>query len=241
MLAPRSERVETAGVSYRGEVVPYHPSGQAATPEEELYRASAQVLQKSNLIAGIARSEAALRKRGPHQPEFYFDLAEAYLAAGDRASAMVQYEAAIQRDAKFAQAVRGLGSALFRQNDLARAIPLLEQARSLDPRDAPTLQELARAYQQQGRITDALTALRSAAALEPTDAGICESLGNLLVASGDSSAGEPAFREAILHQPDLATAHYAYAATLASRGYFRPGSPTNGEGGGPCAHPAAAP
>jgi len=220
LRAPQPERQETAGVSYRGEVVPYYPSGPAATPEEELYRASAQVLQKSNPAKGIQSLEAALQRHQPKRPEFYFDLAEAYLAAGDRARAMANYEAAIHRDAKFAPAIRGLGAALFRQNDLARAIPLLEQARSLEPRDAPTLQELARAYQQQGRVTDAVAALRSAVALEPTDATIHESLGNLLIGSGDVPAAEAAFREAILHQPDLATAHYAYAATLASRGLF---------------------
>jgi len=224
-LAPRAERQETAGVSYRGEVVPYYPAatGPAAigtTPEEELFAASAQVLQKSNLAAGIPRLEAAIRKHRPNGPEFYFDLAEAYLASGNRVSAMANYEATLDRDARFAPAVRGLGAALLQQNDLARAVPLLEQARSLDPRDAPTLQALARGYQQQGRVTDSLATLREASALEPTDAGIHEALGNALMASGDAASAERAFQEAIRHQPDLATAQYGYAATLASRGLF---------------------
>ena len=221
LLAPRAERLETAGVSYRGEVVSYYPSALTGSPESELYRASAQVLQKSNLTAGIPQLEAALRKHQPKGPEFYFDLAEAYLASDNRAKAMETYEEATRRDAKFAPAIRGLGAALLQQNDLGRAIPLLEQARSLDPRDAPTLQALARAYQQQGRNSDALTTLRAAVELEPTDAGIHETLGNALMAAGDATAAETAYREAIRYQPDLATAQYGYGATLAARGDFK--------------------
>ena len=216
LLAPRAERLETAGVSYRGPVVAYYP----ATGMDELTLASAQVLQKSNLAAGIQRLEAALGKYKPEGPEFYFDLAEAQLSAGHRGAAMEQYEVALRRDPRFAPAVRGLGGALLAQNELARAVPLLEQARSLDPRDTPTLLALARAYQQQGRLTDSIATLRAAAAIEPADANIQELLGNALMASGEAEQAETAFRTAILHQPDLATAHYGYAATLAARGDF---------------------
>lgn len=225
LLASRAERLETAGVSYRGEVVPYYPEGEAGSAEEELYRAVAQVLQKSNLEAGIARLEAALRKHAPKGPEFYFDLAEAYLAAGQRAEAMTWYEAALKQDAAFAPAMRGWGGALLQQNDLGRAVPLLEKARGLDGRDAPTLQALGRAYQQQGRMQDAVAALRAAVAVDPVDAGIRELLGNALMASGDAAGAEAEFRAAILHQPDLATAHYGYAATLAARGAFEQAEP----------------
>ncbi len=219
-LAPRAERQETPGVSYRGEVVPYYPSGAAASPDEELYRATAQVLQKTNLTAGIAKLEAALRQHQPSRPEFYFDLAEAHLAAGSRGAAMENYQAAIDRDPKFAPAIRGLGAALLRQNELATTTQLLEQARSPDPPDAPTLQELARAYRQQGHTTGAVASLRAAAALEPADADIQTALGDALTASGDAPGAETAYREAVRHQPDLAPAHYGFAATLASRGLF---------------------
>ncbi|MCC6291954.1 MAG: tetratricopeptide repeat protein [Bryobacterales bacterium] len=216
LLAPRAERLETAGVSYRGPVVPYYP----ATGMDELPLASAQVLQKSNLAAGIPQLEAALRKQQPKGPEYYFDLAEAQLAAGHRGAAIEQYEAALRHDPGFAPAVRGLGGALLAQNELARAVPLLEQARSLDPRDTPTLLALARAYQQQGRLTDSIATLRAAAVIEPTGASIQELLGNAFMASGEAAQAEAAFRTAILHQPDLATAHYGYSATLAARGDF---------------------
>ncbi|MBN8733740.1 MAG: tetratricopeptide repeat protein [Acidobacteria bacterium] len=230
LLAARAERLETAGVSYRGEVAPYYPAGgaaagESANAEEELYRAVAQVLQKSNLEAGIARLEAAVKKHAPKGPAFYFDLAEAYLAAGKRAEAMAGYEAALKQDAAFAPAMRGLGGALLQQNDLGRAIPLLEKARGLDERDAPTLQALGRAYQQQGRMTEAVAALRAAVEVEPVDAGIRELLGNALMAAGDAAGAEASFRAAILHQPDLATAHYGYAATLAARGQFEEAEP----------------
>ena len=225
LVAARAERLETAGVSYRGEVVPYYPGGEAGSGEEELYRAVAQVLQKSNLEAGIARLEEAVKKHAPKGPEFYFDLAEAYLAAGKRGEAMAWYEAALKQDERFAPAMRGLGGALLQQNDLGRAIPLLEKARGLDGRDAPTLQALGRAYQQQGRMQDTVAALRAAAAAEPVDAGIRELLANALAAAGDVAGAEAEFRAAILHQPDLATAHYGYAAALAARGQFEQAEP----------------
>ena len=56
LLAERAERQDT----YRGEVVPYYPSKLPATPEGELYRAVAQMKQKSSLKAGIAQLTAAI-------------------------------------------------------------------------------------------------------------------------------------------------------------------------------------
>ena len=58
LLAERKERLD----QYRGEVVPYYPATLARSAEADLYRALAQVKQKSNLEAGIAQLTAAIKR-----------------------------------------------------------------------------------------------------------------------------------------------------------------------------------
>ena len=220
LLDPREERHETAGVSYRGEVMLYYP--EAVTPEadRDLYLAVAQVIQKSNLAAGIPRLAAAIERHQPPRPEFYFALAEAYLAAGDRTKALGFYQGALERDARFLPALRGMGSALLDAGDLPRATATLEQARALGGSDAPTLHELGRAYYQAGRRAEATAVLREAIRRDPDLPEIHDSLGNMLLESGDRAAAEQALREAIRLQPDFAAAHANLANALAAQGNF---------------------
>src|SRR5262249_37171105 len=71
LLAEMTERHETDADSYRGEVVPYYPEHLPRTPENELCLALAQVIQRSNLSAGIARLTAAIERHPPQRAEYY--------------------------------------------------------------------------------------------------------------------------------------------------------------------------
>ncbi|MFN0169521.1 MAG: tetratricopeptide repeat protein [Bryobacteraceae bacterium] len=203
LLAPLAERHEV----YRGEVVLYYPESLPASAERDLYLSVAQVGQQSNLAGGIERFEKAIRQHQPKGPEFYFDLAEGYVAAQRHQDGIALYQAALDRAPRFVPAIRGMGSAALKQGDTQRAITHLEQARSLDPKDAPTLHELGRAYYQAGRGTDAIAALEAALRIDPDLPEVHDSLGNMLFETGDRDRAEQEFREAIRQQPDLSAAH----------------------------------
>ncbi len=91
LLAPLSERQEFEAKPYRGIVVPYY------TPGNPLYDAIAQVTQQSNLKAGLPQLAAEIAKQQPANPQFYIELGEAYLNAGNRRSAVIALDQALKR------------------------------------------------------------------------------------------------------------------------------------------------
>jgi predicted CXXCH cytochrome family protein len=219
-LAPRAERHDIEGVSYQGEVTLYYPSSLPSSPERDLYLATAQVAQKSNLKAGIPQLEAALAKHKPANPEFYFELAQAYEKSGRRNDAIAAYQRAVQVDGRFVPALRSLGAVLLQSGRPAQAIEILERARTAAPRDAMARNELGKAYQQAGRLPEAIAELREAVRLDPDLTAAHYTLGTVFSQSGDAAQGEQAWREAIRIQPDFAEAHNDLANLLTGRQQF---------------------
>ena len=199
-MAPLRER---HGTVYRGEVALYYPASVPSEADRELYLAVAQVAQQSNLTAGLARLESAVRRHRPERGEFYVDLALAYSSAGEHDKSIAAYRQALEKDAKSAAALRGLGSELVRAGDLTKGAEMLERA----PRDAPTLHELARAYREAGRPGEAIAALEAAVKIDPDLTEARDSLGNMLLETGAKERAEQELREAIRRQPDFASAY----------------------------------
>lgn len=185
-MKPRTERHETPGKSYVGEVVQYYPPA-----PDELYLAVAQVVQRSNLKGGIPRLEAAIEKHKPTDPRFRFALAEAHDAAGDHARAVALF-----------RALPDFPPALRRTGDIAA----LEKGTKLTPEDAAMWHALGEAYRAAGRTPDARTAFEKAAALEPDFAEAHNSLGAVWAEQGDVTRAEAEFRLAVRHKPDYAEA-----------------------------------
>jgi predicted CXXCH cytochrome family protein len=206
-LAARSERREIEGVSYQGEVALYYPKDLPPSPERDLYLSTAQVVQKSNLKQGIPQLEAALAKHNPGSPEFYFELAQAYLKSDRQSEAVASYQRALERDPKFLPALRSLGAVLMQSGQPTKAIETLERARASAPMDAVTRNELGKAYQQAGRLQEAVTEAKEAVRLDPDLTGAQYTLGNVFNELGDATQSEQAYREAIRIQPDFAEAH----------------------------------
>jgi tetratricopeptide (TPR) repeat protein len=118
LLAPLSEQdFENAA----GEVVLYYPPDLPATPEKELYLAVAQVIEGVNLKPGIRRLEQAIQTHEPSQGEFYYELAQAYRAAGQADQAVALYEEALRRKKDFLPALVHLGETLAQTGKLQRA------------------------------------------------------------------------------------------------------------------------
>jgi len=218
LLAGRAERHETE--AYRGEVVPYYPATLSPSPENDLYLALAQVVDRSNLTAGIPRLSAAIRRHAPRRAEFYLALADAWTHSGQPARALPLYRDAVRRDPGSAFIWRKLGSALRRSGALTGAADALEHAVALAPGEALAWNEVGLTRRAQGKTAEAVAALEKAVALDPDMPEPHSNLGIVRLAAGDRERAAEAFREAIRLQPDYVDAHNNLANLLAAAGDF---------------------
>ncbi|HEX3878442.1 MAG TPA: tetratricopeptide repeat protein [Bryobacteraceae bacterium] len=207
LTADIPERHQTGANAYRGPVVLYYPQTLAATPENDLLIAIAQVKQGSNLTQGIAQLTAAIQKYRPQRAEYYLELAEALEKNGQLAKAILIYREAVQKNPKLGAGIERLGTALRHAGNNAQAAGLLKQAISALPDDPLPWHELGLTYRALGRSTDAVAALTKAIALDPDLPEAHNNLGILWLAGGEGARAETAFREAIRIRPDYADAH----------------------------------
>jgi predicted CXXCH cytochrome family protein len=214
LLAERVERQD----SYKGRVVLYYPEKLPPTPESELTLAVAQVIQQSNLIEGIARLDAAIRKFKPTRGEYYLELAEALQNNGQPDQALPLYGEAARRSPKSAYAAQKLGTALRKAGKVQEAADVLRRASVLEPARAVTWHELGLAYQATSRPADAIAAIGEALSLDPELPEAHNNLGVLRLASGDRPGAESDFREAIRARPAYADAHGNLAGLLLAMG-----------------------
>lgn len=212
LLAPRRERSANES-AYAGEVAPYYP----ANPPE-LYLALAQVMHKSNIDAGIPRLERAIALDQPKQPEFYLNLAQAWIEKGRRDRAIDLYREALRRDERYSPALRGLGFAQLREGRVQESIEVLERARGFDASNAGTHHDLARAYQAAGRRGDAIASAREAVRLQADFTEAQNTLGGLLLEAGDRAGAEQALRESLRWWPRYGEAHENMANFFLSGG-----------------------
>lgn len=202
LLAERAESQEV----YRGEVVPFYPA-----VVDELYRAVAQVKQKSNLKAGIAQLTAAITKHKPARAEWYLELAEALENDGQLAKALPWYREVVRRDPSSAPGWQKLGTALRRSSRNAESLAPLQRSTMLAPSRALAWHELGLAYSALGRKAEAIAAFEKAIARDPDMPEAHNNLGIVRVAEGETS-----LREAIRIKPDYADAHGNLANLLAA-------------------------
>lgn len=217
LLAERTEAGSFEHGDYRGEVVLYYPSTLPPGPENALYLALAQVRQGSNLTAGISRLEQAIDTHRPQRPEFYYELARAYSAAGNYEAGIRWSREAVRRDPGFVPALKELGSAATISGRLSDAADALERAVALRPRDANAFADLGSVYLRQGRVDDAEKTLQRALALDPGMPLANNMMGLAALQQGSVDSAEKYLREAIRLQPDLAEAHNNLGNLLAGR------------------------
>jgi tetratricopeptide (TPR) repeat protein len=192
-LAMLSERGEFDAKQYRGPVVDYFP----APP---LYEAVAQVTQQSNLKAGLPRLAAEIAKAQPKEPQFYVELGEAYMAAGNARDAAAAFEQALKRGPGLQVALLDLVTALTGMGQAARASEMVRRLGGDDPL----------LWFQAGDYEKAL-------ALDPDLAAAHNALGERLAESGDPGRAEQEFRAALRSEPDLPDAQSNLGHALAAR------------------------
>lgn len=214
-LAPLAERSLLSEVGYRGEVTPYYPDAAHVTAGDEIYVAAAQVMQASNLEAGIERLARAIDHLAPEEAEPYFELGDAYLKAGRPVDAVARFEEALRRRPDFALARRRLGEALAAAGDDARAEQELMRAGET-VEGAAALRELGLLQARQGRFAEAVETSRAALARDPKAAAVHNTLGGALASLGRTAEAEASYREALRLDPDLFEAEYNLGNLLAA-------------------------
>src|SRR5690242_1432698 len=203
LLAPLAERHEDAESAYRGEVIQYYPPA----PVNELYLALAQVIQQSNLKAGVARLAAAIQNSRPPRGEYYLHLAEAWRNLGELTKAVPLYEEALRRQPESLVTRQKLADALRLARAPDRAAAVLRPVLGT----APGSYEMGMVYLDQGRTPEAIAAFRKSAELDPD-------MPEPFNSWGAAAKAEAPLREAIRIQPDFAEAHNNLGGLLMARG-----------------------
>jgi tetratricopeptide (TPR) repeat protein len=203
------------GTVYHGEVLPYYPKAFDRTAENELYLALAQVRENNNAEVGTARFAAAITKYRPKQPEFYIELADAWLSRGKSGEAIPLYKEAVRHKPDSLAALLGLGRALETSGQRTEAVEAFRRATQAAPGDALSWRELGQIYMKQGEQAEAVAALEKSLQVDREAPETHYDLG--LVRSqpgGDPGHAEASFREAIRLAPDYPEAHMNLAILL---------------------------
>lgn len=154
--------------------------------------AAVAALMRQAPAAALAHATRALAL-APGRADLHLLLGRAHKAAGDLASAVDAYRAAIARDAGLADAHVSLGIALKAQGRLSDAIACYRAALAVEPAHAAAHANLGNALFAQAASGEAdaaaadaaaIEAQRRAAALDPANALVRRNLGVLLEKSG---------------------------------------------------------
>ena len=203
------------GTVYHGEVLPYYPKALDRTAENELYLALAQVRENNNSEGGTARFAAVITKYKPKQPEFYVELADAWISRGRPREAIPLYQEAVRRKPDSLAGLLGVGRALETSGQPTEAVEAFRRATRTAPGDATSWRELGQIYVKQGKQAVAMAALEKSLQLDREAPEAHYALGLAWSQSGgDPGRAEASFREAIRLAPYYPEAHMNLAILL---------------------------
>jgi Flp pilus assembly protein TadD len=132
-------------------------------------------------------------------------------AAGDYASALEQYTAAVAKNPDDAESLSNLGQVLVRLGRPAEALPHFERAITIIPDRWAYRFNLGRALSLLGRWDESIAAYRQAQQLFPDDYATTFNLALTLHKKGDDGAAVDEYRKAIALVPTDASFHFALA------------------------------
>ncbi len=190
LLADKAEVTESPAIAYRGEVVPYYPANFPATgAQAALYVALAQILEGSNLKNGLPRLESLIERYRPQRAEYYADLADGLITAGQRAKAMPWFEEAARHAPGSAIVLRRLGSAQMEAGQLAKAETTLRRVTELAPDDAAAWVMLGQVLWRENSRAEAKTAFAKGIDRDPELPELHSSLGRVSACRGRCRRG----------------------------------------------------
>jgi tetratricopeptide (TPR) repeat protein len=217
LLAERQEIQETPANAYRGEVKRYLLDHERPGPADDLYDALAQVIDSSNLEAGIPQLQEAIRTQHPDQPNILIELGDAKRHTGDLSGAIDAYRQALQLDPLSSRAQRRLGATLGSIGQQDEALAVLQRAIEHEPDNALLLYEQALIESRGGKREQAIADFRRALELRPDFADAQNNLGINLAQIGDQQGAEVAFRTALATNPYDGGTHANLGRLLAGK------------------------
>jgi tetratricopeptide (TPR) repeat protein len=134
--------------------------------------------------------------------------------AGDYASALEQFQAAVEKNPEDAESLSNLGQVLVRLDRVTEAIPYFERAVALIPQRWAYRFNLARALSLLGRWEESIAAYREAQRLFPSDYATTFNLGLALHKSGDDTAAVEEYNKAVALDPSDPSFRMALATSL---------------------------
>jgi tetratricopeptide (TPR) repeat protein len=217
LLAERKEIPETSENAYHGEVLRYHLDHENPGAADGLYNALAQVIDNSNLEAGIPNLEQAIQTLHPSQPNASIELGDAKRHTGDFAGAISAYRQALALDPLSSRAQRRLGSTLGTAGQEEEALTVLQRALEREPANALLWYEKGLTESRAGKREQAISDLRKALQIKPDFADAQNNLGANLAQQGDTEAAEQAFRGALITNPYDADANANLGRLMAGK------------------------
>jgi Flp pilus assembly protein TadD len=176
---------------------PRPPAKSVAPPPASAPReASAPVTEPARALPQLGRDRPFLDPSGAG--------AAAY-GEGDYASALAQYQAAVEKNPQDTDSLSNLGQVLVKMNRPADAIPYLSRAVSQAPDRWAYQFNLARALGLVGRLDESIAGYRAAQLLFPNDYVTTFNLALSLHKKGDEAAAIEQYEKAITLQPDDAS------------------------------------
>jgi len=133
---------------------------------------------------------------------------------GDFASAILQFQKALQMDPRDSEAHFRLGYIAASQGRLDDAISHYRDTIKCSPTYASAFYNLANILHGEGEFDEAASLLRRAAQLVPGDARALSNLGLVLEAQGKHEEAEEQYRAALERQPDYLPARYSLARLM---------------------------
>jgi len=184
-----------------------------AVPVASPSRAAAPVPSRQHDASADAKQQPAPGPQVGRDRPFLDAADEGALAyeAGDLATSLTKFQAAIERNPKDSDSLSNLGQVLVKMNRPADAIPYLTRAVSLAPDRWEYQFNLARALGLVGRMDESIQGYRKAQELFPTDYVTTFNLALALHKQGDEAAAVDQYQKAIVLQPDDASFRRALA------------------------------
>jgi Flp pilus assembly protein TadD len=194
---------------------------QKADQNDALYDALAQIIDSSNLEAGIPALQRLIRTQDAKQPNFSIELGDAMRHSGDLEGAIDAYRHALTLDPISSRAQRRLGATLGSAGKLDEALTVLHLAIERDPDNPLLWYEQALIESRSGNLGKANSDLRKALQLRPDFADARNTLGSILAQSGDVRGAEAAFRAALTVNPYDAGTRANLGRLLAGEGDWK--------------------
>ena len=221
LLASLQEIPDVPAHSYRGPVRRYLLEGQGEAPSDSLYEAAAQVVDSSNLEAGIPALKGVIETQKPNQPNLSIELGDAMRHTGDLKGAIEAYRQALSLDPLSSRAQRRLGVSLGSASQIDEALNVLQTAIEREPENALLYYEKALIESRSGDRAKAIADLSKALQLKPDFADAHNNLGTILAQAGKSRDAESSFRTALAIDPYSSEARANLGRLLAGEGDWK--------------------